>query len=175
MKRKFWLLFYYVIAKNLPDSYLPVVGRMSNQIRLFVCRRLFNKMGKVSTIQKSIQIGTGAQLEIGDYSGIGKNALIPENTIIGNYVMIARNLTIIANNHSFERIDIPMSLQMSGSHEQTVIEDDVWIGENVIILPGKRIRKGCIIGAGSVLTKDTGAYEIWAGNPAKLIKKRTND
>jgi acetyltransferase-like isoleucine patch superfamily enzyme len=52
------------------------------------------------------------------------------------------------------------------------IEDDVWIGANVIILPGVTIAEGSIVGAGSVVTKSTEPYSINVGNPSKLIKYR---
>ena len=53
------------------------------------------------------------------------------------------------------------------------IGDDVWIGRNVTILPGcKIIGTGCVIGACSVVTKDIPDYEVWAGNPARFIKRR---
>ena len=52
------------------------------------------------------------------------------------------------------------------------IEDDVWIGSHVVILPGVKIREGSIIGAGSIITKSTKPYSISAGNPCKLIKMR---
>lgn len=129
-------------------------------------------MGNVSIIQKNVHFGTGENVEIGDYSGIGKNALIPSNTIIGNYVMIAQDLLIIANNHSMEKNGIPMVLQKSPQPFQTIIDDDVWIGARVIISPGRHIAKGCVIGAGTLLTKDTQPNEIWGGVPGKLIRKR---
>ena len=53
-----------------------------------------------------------------------------------------------------------------------VIEDDVWLGTHVVVLPGVTIGKGAIIGASSVVTKDIPAYEVWAGVPAKFIKRR---
>ena len=52
------------------------------------------------------------------------------------------------------------------------IEDDVWLGLRVIVLPGVTICKGGIIGAGAVLTKDTEAYGVYVGVPARLIQKR---
>ena len=57
----------------------------------------------------------------------------------------------------------------------TIIEDYVWIGTRAIILPGVRIGKGAVIGAGSVVTKDVGEYEFVAGNPAKFIKRRNKN
>jgi maltose O-acetyltransferase len=56
--------------------------------------------------------------------------------------------------------------------EPVIIEDDVWIGARVIILPGVKIGKGSIVGAGAVVTKDVEPYSIVAGVPAKLIRKR---
>ena len=57
----------------------------------------------------------------------------------------------------------------------TKIENDVWVGDSVIILPGVKVGTGSVIGAGSIVTKDVEPYTIVAGNPAKLIKKRFNN
>ena len=54
----------------------------------------------------------------------------------------------------------------------TIIENDVWIGDRAIIKGGVHIGNGAVIGMGSVVTKDVGDYEIWAGNPARCIRKR---
>jgi virginiamycin A acetyltransferase len=57
-----------------------------------------------------------------------------------------------------------------------VIEDDVWIGNNVVILPGcKRIGRGAVVGAGSIVTHDVDRYGIVAGNPARLLRNRFSD
>lgn len=57
----------------------------------------------------------------------------------------------------------------------TIIGNDVWIGAEAMIMPGLKIEDGAVIGARSVVTKNIGPYEIWAGNPAKFIKKRFSD
>ena len=54
----------------------------------------------------------------------------------------------------------------------TIIEDDVWIGQNVYITPGRHIKKGTIIGACCLLCKDFPEYSVVGGNPSKLIKSR---
>mgnify|MGYP002791617613 FL=1 len=59
--------------------------------------------------------------------------------------------------------------------KKTVIENDVWLGTRTMVLAGVTIHTGAVIGAGSVVTKDVGAYEIWAGNPARFIRKRFDD
>ena len=57
----------------------------------------------------------------------------------------------------------------------TIIGNDVWIGAEALIMPGLKIADGAVIGARATVTKDVGPYEIWAGNPARLIKKRFSD
>lgn len=59
--------------------------------------------------------------------------------------------------------------------ERTYVGNDVWIGERATVLSGLTIGDGAVIGGGSVVTKDVGPYEIWAGNPARFIRKRFDD
>jgi chloramphenicol O-acetyltransferase type B len=61
------------------------------------------------------------------------------------------------------------------SKGDTVIGNDVWIGAESLIMPGIKIADGAVIGTRSLVTKNVGPYEIWGGNPAKLIKKRFSD
>ena len=60
-------------------------------------------------------------------------------------------------------------------YKPVTIGNDVWIGAHCMIKSGVKIADGAVIGMGSVVTKDVGAYEIWAGNPAHLIRKRFDD
>ena len=53
-----------------------------------------------------------------------------------------------------------------------MIGNDVWVGDNAVIIKGVTIEDGAIIGAGSIVTKDVAAFSIVAGNPTKLIRKR---
>lgn len=57
----------------------------------------------------------------------------------------------------------------------TIIGNDVWIGAEAMIMPGIQIGDGAVVGSRSLVTKNIGPYEIWGGNPAKLIKKRFTD
>lgn len=66
----------------------------------------------------------------------------------------------------------PKAYRLKGD---TVLGNDVWIGAESMIMPGVKIADGAIVGARSLVTKNIGAYEIWGGNPAKLIKKRFSD
>ena len=86
--------------------------------------------------------------------------------------MMAPNVTILTQNHETSDTTIPMRLQAGAQLKKVKIEDDVWIGQNVIILPGVIIRKGTIIGAGAVVTKSFEPFSVIGGNPARLIKSR---
>lgn len=93
---------------------------------------------------------------------------------IGNNVLIARNVSILDYNHGID----PNSLNYLDNElePRTVeIEDGVWIGNNVIVLPGSHIGKKSIIGAGSIVTSHIDDYSIAVGNPAKVIKKYNFD
>ena len=167
------LSLYYGFARYLPSSYSPVVGAFANKIRVLCVRHIFRYCGKISTIDRMAYFGTGKDIEIGDYSGIGEDCVIPNNTIIGKYVMMAPKVHIVANNHYFSNTDKPMCFQGSPNNKPvTVIEDDCWIGVRVIMTPGRHVKKGTIVAAGAVLTKDFDEYSIVGGNPAKLIRKR---
>lgn len=110
---------------------------------------------------------------------IGNNVIINVGTkiggqcgvTIGNYVLIGYNVNIVSLDHVYRNPNIPIFLQ--GCHgAPIVIEDDVWIGSNATILPGKTIGKGAVVGANSVVTKDVKPYTVVGGVPAKLIKDR---
>ncbi len=108
---------------------------------------------------------------------MGKHCHINENCFIqgadiGDHVMIAPNVAILNSVHNHSRVDIPIIHQGEKENLNSIIENDVWIGRNTIILPGVKIRTGCIVGAGVVVTKDTEPFSLIGGVPAKLIKKR---
>lgn len=86
---------------------------------------------------------------------------------------MAPDCCILANvNHTFSRTDIPMREQGVSYTNPTIIGDDVWIGQNVLITPGRKVSNGTIIAAGTVVTKDFPEYSIIGGNPSRLIRCR---
>jgi maltose O-acetyltransferase len=166
------LLFYYSIFRFLPSSTFFVGGSLFKQLRFIICRPIFQSCGKNVNIERLATFGNGFRLQIGDNSGLGRNCKIPSDTIIGKDVMMGPNVCILATNHKFDRLDIPMCKQGVVKRKQTIIEDDIWIGMQVIFTPGRTVKKGTIVAAGTVLTKDFPEYSIVGGNPAKLIRSR---
>ncbi len=174
MKVLIFLFLYYCLMRYLPPSHWPLyIGNTSKILRYYNCKNLFKECGKNVNIERKAAIGTGREISIGDNSGLGISSIIEGPIIIGKDVMMGPNTIIQRSAHAFDRTDIPMNQQ--GITKKSLLEicDDVWIGRNVIILPGcHRIGKGSIIGAGAIVTKDVPDYSISAGNPAKVRKMR---
>ena len=105
-----------------------------------------------------------------------------EKLVIGCYVSIAANvLFVLGGNHqinAFTTFPIKSQYYEKGAADDAtskgavIVEDEVWIGNNVIIMSGVTLGKGCIIAAGSVVTKTVEPFTIVGGNPARFIKFR---
>lgn len=171
--RNLYLIIYYIFARHLPVSY-SYLGKILHvrRLRSFLCKKIFKEAGDNINIEKGAFFGRGGDLVIGDNSGIGENCVVPSNIIIGKHVMMGPNLYILQQNHCFDDVNIPMCYQGYRRGYRTIIEDDVWIGRDVLMTPGRIIKKGSIIGAGTVLTKDFPKYSIIGGNPSRLLKSR---
>jgi acetyltransferase-like isoleucine patch superfamily enzyme len=114
-------------------------------------------------------------LTIGNNCNIGEQSHITAiNCImIGNNVLTGPRVLITDNAHGdslFKLLDTAPTERFLYSKGKVVIEDNVWIGEGAMIMPGVRIGKGSIIAANSVVTKDIPPYSVAAGTPAKIIK-----
>jgi virginiamycin A acetyltransferase len=117
--------------------------------------------------QGDIAIGKGSFINSGTviYSGNGVH--------IGESVLIAANCTLAPVNHQFKEKDkLIVEQRFKPSRHGIIIEDDVWIGVNTVILDGAHIRRGCVIGACSLVRGELEAYGIYAGNPLVKIGER---
>lgn len=168
----FFLAIYYGLLRYLPSHTSPILGKTATFLRYRCCTHIFKQCGKNVNVERKVNFGSGRNIIIGDNSGIGVNACIPSDTIIGKNVMMGPNCYILAQNHSFERTDIPIIEQGFQPAQQTIIGDDVWIGRDVLMTPGRKIAEGTIIAGGCVLTKDFAPYSIVGGNPSRLIRMR---
>ena len=132
---------------------------------------------------------------MGYASYLGCNCRI--NAKIGRYTSIASNVETIIGNHptrtfvsthpaffskekqcGFSFVEDTIFEELTYADEEkhhVVIGNDVWIGQNAVILPGVHIGDGCIIGANSVVGSDIPPYSVVVGNPAKVVRKRFDD
>lgn len=158
------------ILKTMLFNFIPYIpGRISKKIYSkyighseFEIRRnvYFDSIDKCE-IGKRIFINQGCKF----YAGYAEN----DNKMIflGENVWIGMNTMFICTSHN-----IGNSKQRAGEivYKPIKVEEGVWIGGGVIILPGVTIERGCVIGAGSVVTMKCEANGVYAGNPAKRIK-----
>ncbi|WP_345993683.1 acyltransferase [Sulfurimonas sp. HSL-1716] len=91
--------------------------------------------------------------------------------IIEDFVMMGSGVHIYTSNHKYDDKEKYLIEQYSYEAENVYLRKGCWIGANSIILPGVEIGENSIVGAGSVVTKNVPSRTIYAGNPAKLIKK----
>lgn len=132
-------------------------------------------LGSYSTIEDFTTINNGVgNVMIGDRTRIGlSNTLIGPITV-GNDVMFAQNIVMSGLNHGYEDISKSIHDQPVTTAE-IIIEDEAWIGANVVIVAGVTVGKHSIVAAGSIVTKDVPPYSIVVGNPAKLIKQYNSE
>jgi acetyltransferase-like isoleucine patch superfamily enzyme len=143
----------------------------------------------LSDIQSSL-IGKGTRVwqfcvilpnaQIGENCNICSHCFIENNVIVGNNVTIKCGVQLwdgirvgdrvfIGPNVTFCNDKYPVSGNKEFTQLSTIIEDDVSIGANATILPGVRLGKGCVVGAGAVVTKDVNPGATVVGNPAREL------
>lgn len=141
--KKIWFKFWYGM------SHFPL-----NSIRGYSLRRCGYKVGENLYYANNVVIATimgdeRCMLEIGDRVAIGNNSAF-----------------VLASDATWSKLSnvyLPIRTKI-------IVEDDVWIGIGVVILPGVKIGKCSIVGAGSIVTKDVPPYSVVVGNPARVIK-----
>jgi len=151
---------------------------------LFKSRIVWRKysIGKNFHCGLRVRLWAKNTLVIGDDFYIGRDSFIETDCIIGNQVIFANHVAVVGRyDHHFQEVGVPIRLaseirnidySWKGIDLLTTIGHDVWVGYGSIILGGVNIGNGCIIAAGSIVTKDLDPYWIYAGSPAKKIKKR---
>ena len=161
-----------------------------------------NVINPINGYDKEIYIKptiTNPNIIVGDFSYIADSDFESHVThlyewngdklIVGRFCQIAAGVEFVMNgaNHQMNAVttfpfytlegwdvEPPAATDMPLKGD-TVIGNDVWIGQNAVILPGVHIGDGTIIGANSVVGSDVEPYTIVAGNPAKVVRKRFND
>lgn len=154
----------------------------------YLCISKDVKLGKNVKLSKFINLygcDIGNNTKLGAFVEVQKNATIGKNCKISSHTFICEGVTIgdncfIGHSVTFINDNYPRAVNSEGNLEteedwagrfvKTNIGDNVSIGSNATILGGLNIGEGSIVGAGSVVTKDIPPHQIWAGNPAKMLR-----
>jgi len=145
-----------------------------------------NMVGSHSTIARSL---------VGRYAAIGCHSFMSRSKT-GNYCTFGNRVSIGGLNHDYRLVtshevafrntlaiygetivDQDAYIQGQDQNPQYHVEmgHDIWIGDNAVVLPGRKIGTGAVIGAGAVVTTDVPAYSIIVGNPGRILKYRFPD
>jgi len=159
-------IFYRILWK---------IQRNLDREKLMLQKSRFKYCGSNVGIEPSCIIIVPDRFSIGDNSSISYGTIVfaSYDVTIGKNCLISSNCGISSYNHTINsenrRIDDLVSDQIFS--RPVFIGDNVWIGMNSCIMPGVAIGNNSIVGSGSVVTKNIPENQIWAGNPAKFLKK----
>jgi serine acetyltransferase len=130
-----------------------------------------NRTRKIFFRMTGVPIGEGTNVTPGLIVNDGYSGLCR----IGDRVSIATNVTLVADsNPNNSRLQAePYVKEHLVKTAPVVIEDDVWLGTNVVVLPGVRVGRGAVVGAGAVVTEDVPPFTVVAGVPARVIRALT--
>ena len=118
------------------------------------------QQGPSIVIQDRVFLGRGCEFNIRKRIEIGSDCLI------------ASGCKFIDHDHEMT-VGVGPMRTLPCPDAEIILEEDVWLGVNVIVLKGVRIGRGAVVGGGAVVTKDVPEYQIWAGIPARKIGERT--
>lgn len=153
------------------DIASPFSGKFSVLIRYCIVAKRLKKCGKNLYVGRWVALKGLHNIAVGDNVSIHDACYIDAigGLTIGNNVSVAHQTSILTFNHTWDDPHLPIKYNLIKT-DKVIIEDDVWIGCGVRIMPGVTIGKRAVIAAGSVVTRDVQANTVVAGVPAKVIK-----
>jgi acetyltransferase-like isoleucine patch superfamily enzyme len=141
----------------------------SRRLRLAFLRLWLHSIGDESCVQMHCRFLHGPGLKLGERCVINHGSFFDGRRfpiLIGNDVSIGPEAAILTLGHD------PQSPDFNDRGGPVMVGDRAWIGFRAVVLPGVKIGKGAVVGAGSVVTRDVPSYTIVAGNPARAIGTR---
>lgn len=160
------------------NSFILPPYRIINPQKLFIGEN--TRIGKYSFINLCTNYNDKSynpQIVIGNNVSIGHDFIAGsiKNIVIEDNVLISSRVLIVDTLHGYEDVTLPVIEQDLTDGADVIIERDSFIGANACILPGVRIGRHSIVGAGAVVTKDVPPYTVVVGNPAKPVKRYSEE
>lgn len=156
------------------------INRGFDRVIMYLMMSSFRSHGKNVIFTPTNSLLDYKNIIIGNdvYIGPGANFSSIRVITIGNKILFGPNVTIMGGDHNITQMGLFMydvKEKLPENDLPVTIEDDVWIGACAIILKGVTIKKGAVVAAGSVVTKDVPEFSVVAGVPAKVIKQRFSE
>ncbi len=141
----------------------PCFGWRRAILRIFGAR-----IGKQAHIYPSAHLYMPWNVEIGDWAAVGEDVLIYSlgKVRIGKHATLSYRTHVCAGSHDLEDATLPIL------KPPVCIEEAAWVGTDAFIGPGVTVGRGAVVGARSVVVKDVEPFDIVAGNPARVIRRR---
>ena len=149
--------------------------QLYRNLKMYVVHRMYHLKKIPITVFIVRPCKIARDLKADEYTFINENCFIGPKVRLGKYVMLAPDVSFIGGNHLFDKPGVPIIFSGLPVLNETIVEDDVWVGHRAIIMAGVRLGRGSIIAAGSVVTSNVEPYTIVGGVPAKFIKMRFDD
>lgn len=156
-----------------PDAYISPLADIEDSIR--GSRIIIGAHSVIDSFVKIKPAGGIADIVLGEYVVINSGCVLyTGNGIkIGNHVAVAANCTFAPVNHAYyDRYRLIRTQGFLASKGGILIEDDVWIGANCVLLDGSVLRRGCVVGAGSLVRGELLSYMVYGGSPLKIMGER---
>lgn len=160
----FWWFMYVLVAAQLPSW-----NKTAKRFRVFCARRFCADVAASANINRRARLGW--QTKIGPHGGVGEGSVLSGEVTIGAHVTMGPNCRFITGDHPIPP-DHGNFRDMKPTHAPIHVEEDVFMGASVIVLPGVRIGRGAAVGAGAVVAKDVAPGALVVGNPAREIRRR---
>lgn len=159
-------------GKELADKYNRTSARDSAG-RTRLLQRLFAHVGKDVCVEPPLHVAYGSNTSVGNdvYMNFGTTLVDDSEIQIGNQVLIGPNCTLSTAGHP---IDPELRATYAQFSSKITLEDKVWLGANVTVLPSVTIGQGAVVAAGSVVTANVPARVVVGGVPAKILRHITD-
>src|SRR5260221_241975 len=162
LRRYCWSAVWTIFCKWTPYT--------RNKWRIWLLRLFGAKIGASNFIYPTCKIWAPWLLQTGEVVAIGPGVEIynPGGLRMGNHAVISQHAFICGATHDYN------SEAFTYIKKEIVMEPYVWIGAKAIVLPGVYCREGSVLGAGTIATRNLEPWTVYAGNPARPVKKRNN-